>query len=859
VVITEPAPAPQPPPREFVEAAQEREAEKLAAEATAKVAQADTLRSLWTVLRSLSENGVPEPSSEDEIRVIRKYYYATLLPPRLQALMREYDEAVGGLWGALREYLAAAERLGAGERAAAPADAARRSALNQEVEDLAGRFTGLAVEIQGAGDALARAVTAEDSLRILAGFSRILDDLNWQGQLYRQRMAELRDSADVLWEIDPGTALTRCDETIAALLDHVAKASAAAQEVTAFSGRVAASDEALPFVVEFEPVVQRMRGQLDRYAQAVDSFRMDMRFAASPADSNRLLLRIHQQTRTFVDSTLALSAQAEGLEQTLHRRIQTEESERREAQIEESARIFEESAAPLIERALERHDALPRSGARRAQVMDEAMALYKQAETALRQCVQLNPYEVDYRLYLARILEREAYLSAEEGRFEDQARFLEQWLRVDKVDWNRYTSQDLRPPLNEAAAAQFRTCLESWLDVLNHDRGSHDVYRGLAYAYYKLGQPDSAAVCQQRALRLLLAEAFLSHPYPTDAGEQQRIGEALRRLRSNQDREQLEVPFHPLAYATGPVDTCAWIEREYELATYLLEAEGQAQEAVVSLERLARLPRASLESCGQSAEPFDALAERVTDWGYDPRRLAVEQVADELAAAGKYTDAYRLYAELVDSTSSSLGRLRVAYKTSLLDYQYLDRKVEAVERMGWVLAEIDGAASGQDRAGCRQLRQDVCKAYGPMAYNKGLWELDQSKAAAREWFERAARLECWLERGKASAQLCLLHGRGGRDLDAALGWCDQACRHAAQVEQELMLDVFETWERLYRRLGQMDKVREVHAAKSAWERGEDPCPAPEDQTPSEAVDRAAEEPSPQASPSEPPATQEPHE
>jgi len=51
----------------------------------------------------------------------------------------------------------------------------------------------------------------------------------------------------------------------------------------------------------------------------------------------------------------------------------------------------------------------------------------------------------------------------------------------------------------------------------------------------------------------------------------------------------------------------------------------------------------------------------------------------------------------------------------------------------------------------------------------------------------------------------------------------------------------------------------VHAAKSAWERGEDPCPAPEDQTPSEAVDRAAEEPSPQASPSEPPATQEPHE
>jgi tetratricopeptide (TPR) repeat protein len=816
----EPHPAAPAPAREFVEANEEKEARALFDEARAQVLRADTLGALWRVLQAGvdSESLVAEIAPSDQVMVIRKYYLAAVLPEPLQAAIRDYDGAVGQLRGAMDQY---SRRLQAVGRPAAVSADSTAEAL-QAYDAFATSFDGFAQTIGEIRTRLAGALTAEDSLQVVAGFAHVLEDLATEATTYRNRVAELRGRAGPFLEVRPGTAIAAFDSLLNQWIGRVDAAALRAKEVEGSVAGIAASDEALAFVVGFGPIVSRFERETASYRRALDEYRQRLRFAASPADSNAVFLSMHRRTQAFVDTTARMVAHGATLEAALHQEIAREEAARRSAQLQEAVRLWNEQAAPKLEdavRADERRERVAEE--RKAQLRDDVSRRYSEAETRLRECVHLDPTQTIYRKSLCYALQRQADFERESSRPEAEGRLLEALLRIDKSDFGRHSIDTLRPRPSPETQDSYRRTIASWQEALDQDRGDEEIYAALAHCHHELGEDFDAAVrYAQRALRVLMVQGFARAAYPEGPDERSRIEQAIARYKTWRDDQRVEENFDPSSYATGPVDTLHWALREYQLATSLYES-GRGAESVAAIERILTLPDVRVTEAGLDKEDLRRrFVEPIRSFDYDTRRLALLASARKLSRAREHAKAHEVYAALADSLHEDLGTLLARHEMSLLEWKFLGRRDDAVRGLRLVWSRLLGDSTEKATALAKKVGED----YGAACLSLGHDSVDRSRAQAQVWYDESAGLP-WSGRGKAYAALAELYQSRATGVDRAIELCRLAHDHRAGLEAEEMRKVFKVWQDLLRRDDRIEELRQVQELKTAYEAAAEAAPS----------------------------------
>ncbi len=318
--------------------------------------------------------------------------------------------------------------------------------------------------------------------------------------------------------------------------------------------------------------------------------------------------------------------------------------------------------------------------------------------------------------------------------------------------------------------ADRRKAVEVLENLVRLEKGEHILFRRLADAYYALGMWQDAYRNYAAAERVLRETAF--------EGVRDRVVSLDSLKRAPVDRAAL---FYYLYYQG---DTKAKLYDARDALSYFASALAVAPTAADS----------------QSVLSY-------TRWiNWDQGNIRATEKRDSLLAL----QARKRYAEAARGLTALLGELRTAeakdeieWRIAILEYQKLNKKRSAVERLARV---VKRRSRGRSQPPSDSLLQRYTEAYGTMCYNLGLENLDRSRQTAFAYFLQAAAVP-WNGRAKSYLEIAKL---SRNNPEAVVENSLAALRQTPGLQGEELAQLYRLLTAAYKRMGRFEEAREYY-------------------------------------------------
>ncbi len=371
----------------------------------------------------------------------------------------------------------------------------------------------------------------------------------------------------------------------------------------------------------------------------------------------------------------------------------------------------------------------PETNKKIARLLDEAIAAFEKA-------ILLNPYDLDAKSWLARVYRVKADRLQNEKDYENAARVLEDFVKIDK--------------------------------------SQHDAYYRLGQNYFRIRAWKAAYDSFIEAENVLKQTAFVKVENP---------GATMRELED------------------APVDTSdLFFYRYYQGVT-----QARLYHAEKSLAILA-----TAETLASNAEQAKSVTDFI-DWiNWDDGNIRASEIRDSLVVLQnreQFSGAASGFLRLVKFLKTQRAQDEIEWRASVIEYEKLNKKDNAVERLQKLAARSGKAGNG---AVADSSYQKYFEHYATMCYNLGA-----ENGAARKWqtaysyFLQATKIP-WKGRAKSHIEIAKI----------VQNKPDMVIEHALEAQKDESSLSFEERKQLYQLLSlaylKKGKSEEARKTRKQW-------------------------------------------
>ena len=196
------------------------------------------------------------------------------------------------------------------------------------------------------------------------------------------------------------------------------------------------------------------------------------------------------------------------------------------------------------------------------------------------------------------------------------------------------------------------------------------------------------------------------------------------------------------------------------------------------------------------------------DWiNWDDGNIEAVELRDKFIAlqeAQRYKEAARGFEKLLDKLRTRRARDEIAWRLSLLEFQFLNAKDRGIDRLKEVVLESPRDEHG---APLDSTYQSYFDSYGAMCHNLGLEYFRKNRKVAFTYLKQAVAI-AWENRAKSYLELAKLSRNNPR---MVIENCELALQTPEQLEQIEQMQAYQLLVEAYKRLGKFNKARAYFA------------------------------------------------
>lgn len=204
------------------------------------------------------------------------------------------------------------------------------------------------------------------------------------------------------------------------------------------------------------------------------------------------------------------------------------------------------------------------------------------------------------------------------------------------------------------------------------------------------------------------------------------------------------------------------------------------------------------------------------DWiNWDDGNVQAVELRDQYLALqeqGKYGEAARGFLKLIPQLRTRRAINETVWRLAVLEFQYLDRKNEGIERLKHVvqLAEKDASGAPSDST-----YKKYFNSYGIMCHNLGLEHHNKNRKFAFTYFQQAVAID-WEKRAKSFLELAKL---SRNQPQMVMENCRQALNAPEQLDHNEQMQAYQLMVEALKRTGQFDEARRYYTEWMNLQRG----------------------------------------
>lgn len=225
----------------------------------------------------------------------------------------------------------------------------------------------------------------------------------------------------------------------------------------------------------------------------------------------------------------------------------------------------------------------------------------------------------------------------------------------------------------------------------------------------------------------------------------------------------------------------------------------QAQRGVKTLKRALTYATADQEK---------ADIESYIDWiSWDGGNVAAVELRDQYMAlqeAGQYRRAAKGFLNLIRKLSTPKAVDEIRWRLSVLEFQFLDRKNEGIERLKLV---VQSAPKDRNGAPIDSTYQPYFDSYGIMCHNLGLANSRKKRRFAYAYFQQAALIN-WEGRAKSYLEIAKLSRNNPK---LVMESSQKALAAAEQLGQAEQMQAYQLMVEALKRMGRFEQARSYYA------------------------------------------------
>lgn len=176
------------------------------------------------------------------------------------------------------------------------------------------------------------------------------------------------------------------------------------------------------------------------------------------------------------------------------------------------------------------------------------------------------------------------------------------------------------------------------------------------------------------------------------------------------------------------------------------------------------------------------------------------QRALALAVEKKYDEAEKAYSELIPMLQSTTAKNEVEYRLSIIQFNSLSKKHEAIQRLWNVLKAFPLDTTANART--KNSHTDYWESYCKMCLNLAMTSLHDDKKTAFMYFEKVSQIEN-SERGKALLNLAIL---SLNNPDLCLNFCERTLSYLDRLAESDKKMLYNIYYQAHQRKGDFDEA-----------------------------------------------------
>ncbi|MFQ5709654.1 MAG: hypothetical protein ACE5HO_19530 [bacterium] len=225
----------------------------------------------------------------------------------------------------------------------------------------------------------------------------------------------------------------------------------------------------------------------------------------------------------------------------------------------------------------------------------------------------------------------------------------------------------------------------------------------------------------------------------------------------------------------------------------------QADRALIDLDRAMKL--AATEQEEQDIRSY-------VDWiNWDDGNVGAVELRDKCLALvdeEKYKNAAKWFKKLLGQLRTKRASDEISWRLALLEFQYLNRKNEGIDRLKQVVKLVEKDEHG---APADSTYQKYFNSYGVMCHNLGLEYSRKNRKIAFTYFKQSAAID-WENKAKSYLEIAKLSRNNPK---AVLKNCEQAIAAIQQLDQSEQMQTYQLMVEASKRLGKFDQARTYFA------------------------------------------------
>jgi Flp pilus assembly protein TadD len=209
-----------------------------------------------------------------------------------------------------------------------------------------------------------------------------------------------------------------------------------------------------------------------------------------------------------------------------------------------------------------------------------------------------------------------------------------------------------------------------------------------------------------------------------------------------------------------------------------------------------------------SSEKERADIQSYLDWiNWDDGNVEAVERRDQYLALqeqGKYREAAAGFLKLIPQLRTRRAIDETVWRLAVLEFQYLDRKNEGIDRLKHV---VHLASKNQDGAPIDTTYKKYFNSYGIMCHNLGLENFNKNRKFAFTYFQQAAAID-WESRAKSYLEMAKLSRNNPK---VVMENCRSALAAIEQLDHNERLQAYQLMVEALKRTGQFDQARSYYA------------------------------------------------